>query len=125
MVLASRTISKDGYEGYTVLRKLASKTYIKVISIAAGFKHSDSQSGLKCFKGDKARLIFSKCTVNGFAFDLEALMIAEKYGMTVAEQPVKIINHRQSDSKVNVFKDTFRMLKDIRNIKKRIKTINM
>ncbi|MBQ7645639.1 MAG: glycosyltransferase, partial [Clostridia bacterium] len=78
IVLGSRTISKDGYEGYTFLRKLASKIYIKVISAAAGFRHSDSQSGLKCFKGDAARKIFSLCTVNGFAFDLEALMIAEK-----------------------------------------------
>ena len=121
IVIGSRSISKDGYEGYTFLRKIASKLYVKVISVAAGFRHSDSQTGLKCFKGDSARKIFSQCSVNGFAFDLEALMIAEKSGMTIEEFPVKIINHSQSESKVNIFRDTFRMLKDIRMIRKRLK----
>lgn len=32
--------------------------------------------------------------------------------------PVKIINHRAS--KVHVFRDTFRMLKELRAIKKRV-----
>jgi hypothetical protein len=39
------------------------------------------------------------------------------------ETPVKIINHRES--KVNVFKDTFKMLKDLRKMKKRIKKIEI
>ena len=33
--------------------------------------------------------------------------------------PVKIINHRES--KVHVFSDSFRMLRDLRKMKKRIK----
>ena len=38
MVMGSRNIHKDGYEGYTFIRKLASKTYIKVLCIIGGFK---------------------------------------------------------------------------------------
>ena len=31
MVIGSRNLHKDGYEGYTFIRKLMSKTYIKVL----------------------------------------------------------------------------------------------
>ena len=120
-VIGSRNLSPEGYAGYTFLRKLASKTYIKVISLAAGFKHSDSQCGIKCFRGDVARRIFAECKINSFAFDLEALMTAEAMGYTVTEQAVTIINHRESASKVHLFRDTLKMLKDIRRIKKRLK----
>ena len=121
IVIGSRNISDDGYAGYTFLRKLASKTYIKVICLAAGFSHSDSQCGIKCFKGDVAKRIFATCHINSFAFDLEALMTAEAMGYTVTEQAVSIINHRESTSKVHLVKDTMKMLRDIRQIKKRLK----
>lgn len=119
LVIGSRNISKDGYEGYTFIRRLASKTYIKVLCIAGGFKLSDSQCGCKGFTNKAAKTIFSRCEVDGFAFDFEVILWAVKYGMKISELPVKIINHRES--KVNVIRDTFRMLRDVRRMKKRIK----
>ena len=47
MLIGSRNLTDDGYEGYTALRKLMSKIYIKVLCIAGGFKLSDSQCGCK------------------------------------------------------------------------------
>lgn len=120
IVVGSRNLSKDGYEGYTAIRKLASKTYIKVISIAAGFKLSDSQCGIKGFRRDIAKKIFSNCEVDRFAFDLEVIMIATKIGAKIAEMPVKIINHREST--VHIVRDSIKMLRDVRRMKKRIKT---
>ena len=119
IIVGSRNLSKDGYEGYTLLRKLASKTYIKVISIAAGFKLSDSQCGIKGFSRDIAKKIFSNCEVDRFAFDLEVILIAMKLKAKIAEMPVKIINHREST--VHVFRDSIKMLRDVRIMKKRIK----
>lgn len=123
MLLGSRNLSNDGYEGYTFIRKLASKTYIKVIALFAGFKLSDSQCGFKGFKGDAARKIFSLCTINGFSFDLEAIKIAQRMNLKLTEFPVKILNHRES--KVNVVKDAIRMLKDLKIIKKRVKNLKV
>ncbi len=119
LLLGSRNISKDGYEGYTFVRKIASKAYIKVLCLAGGFKLSDSQCGCKAFSGEAAEKIFRRCEVNGFAFDFEAILWAVKYGMTIREIPVRVINH--GESKVHVIKDTFRMLRDLRRMKKRIK----
>ncbi|MDD6800281.1 MAG: glycosyltransferase [Firmicutes bacterium] len=118
IMIGSRNISADGYEGYTALRRIMSKTYIKVISIAAGFRYTDSQCGIKCFKKDAAHKIFRECTVDGFAFDLEALILADIYKYKVGEKAVKIINHRESESKVNPIKDALKMLRDVSRIKK-------
>lgn len=119
MVIGSRNLHKDGYEGYTAIRKLASKIYIKVLAIVGGFKLSDSQCGCKAFRGEAAKKIFSLCEVNRFAFDFECILWAVKFGMKIVEMPVKIINHRES--KVNVLRDSFKMVRDIIKMKKRIK----
>lgn len=122
VVVGSRNLTKDGYEGYTLLRRIASKIYIKVLCITAGFNLSDSQCGMKGFRGADAKTIFSECETDGFAFDFEALLTAKTKGMLIGELPVKIINHRES--KVNVLSDTFKMLGDLIKIKRRVKQKN-
>lgn len=119
LVIGSRNLHKDGYAGYTLLRKVMSKAYIKVLCFAGGFRLSDSQCGCKAFRRDAARAIFSRCEVDGFAFDFEAILWAVKRGYRIVEMPVKVQNHRES--KIRVIRDTLRMLRDLRKMKKRIK----
>ena len=45
--------------------------------------------------------------------------------MKIAEIPVKVINHRESASKVHPVRDAIKMIKDVRRIKKRIKKIRI
>ena len=120
MLIGSRNIGKDGYDGYTFTRKIMSKVYIKVLCLVGGFKLTDSQCGCKAFKRDAAREIFSKAKVDGFAFDFEAILRAQKSGIKIIEMPVKIINHR--DSKIHIIRDSVRMLSDLIKIKKDIKS---
>lgn len=117
LVIGSRNLDKDGYENYTFIRKLASKTYIKLLCLVAGFRYSDSQCGIKGFRGEIARKIFAECETDGFAFDQEVLIKADRMNANVVEMPVKVITH--NESKVHVVRDTFRMLKELRAIKKR------
>ena len=119
MVIGSRNLDKSGYEGYTFLRKIMSKVYIKVLCIAGGFKLSDSQCGCKAFRADAAEKIFSRCKVNGFAFDFEAILWAVKMKMKIVEIPVRVINH--GESKVRIIRDTVKMLRDLAKMKKRIR----
>lgn len=122
LVIGSRNLDKNGYEGYTWIRRVASKLYIRVLCIAGGFRLSDSQCGCKAFSGEAAEKIFSRCEVNGFAFDFEAILWATNYGYRFVEIPVRVINH--GDSKVRVVRDTCRMLRDLRKMKKRIRKEN-
>ena len=120
-VIGSRRLSDDGYEGYTALRRIASKVYIKILCTVGGFKLSDSQCGFKAFRGESARKIFEKCETNGFAFDFEVLMLASSLGLNIREMPVRIINHRES--KVHVIRDSVRMLRDLTKIKLRVRRV--
>ena len=119
MIIGSRPLHPDGYAGYTFIRKLASETYIKVLNVVGGFRLSDSQCGCKAYRGPAAEAIFSRTETKGFAFDFETILWAQKFGYGILEMPVKIINHRES--KVNVLRDTPRMLKELRQIKARVR----
>ena len=123
VLVGSRNISADGYEGYTLMRKLASKAYIKLLCLVGGLRLSDSQCGCKAFRGEAAKRIFSHCEVNGFAFDFEAIMIATRMKLSLGEIAVKVINHRES--KVHVFLDAFRMIGDLRRMKKRVNKLDI
>lgn len=116
LAIGSRNLASDGYDSYTFMRKLASKAYIKVLGMVGGFKLSDSQCGCKAYRSEAGKRIFAECKVNGFAFDFETILRAQKAGLEIIEVPVKIINHRES--KINIFRDTFKMLSDLRKIKK-------
>lgn len=48
----------------------------------------DTQCGFKAFRQPAAEAVFSKATSNGFAFDVEILLLAEKMGFEIHEFPV-------------------------------------
>ena len=119
VVVASRAVHPQGYKGYTFFRKVASKTYIKILNMFGGIKISDAQCGFKAFRGNEGRTIFSYCQTNNFAFDLEAILLAQKMNLKIFEMPAMIVNHRES--KVNVLRDAPKMIKEAALIKKRVK----
>ena len=119
LLLGSRNLGKDGYEGYTLIRRIMSKVYIKVLCVVGGFKLSDSQCGCKGFSQKASKEIFRRCKVDGFAFDFEAILWADQFGYRIAEMPVKIINHRES--KIHIIRDTLKMLRDLTRIRKDVK----
>lgn len=120
IIIGSRNLNKDGYDGYTLKRKVMSKIYIKLLCLMGGFKLSDSQCGIKAFSAEAAEKVFSDCSIDGFAFDFEVILRAQKHGFKMAEMPVKVVNHRESS--VRPLRDSFKMLGDIKRIKKQIKT---
>ena len=121
IIIASRRKHKEGYASYTLLRKILSVGFFMVLKFYGGIKQSDSQSGLKGFRNEPAKKIFNLCETNGWAFDFEALLIADKLSYKVEEMPAKIINH--NESKMSLGKDSIQMLKEIARIKKRVKNI--
>lgn len=119
LVVGSRNINKDGYNAYTLSRKLASKLYIGFLCFVGGFDLSDSQCGCKAFSSKAAKEIFSRCTVNGFSFDFEVFLWANALGLKITEMPVKILHHRES--KIRLFRDSFKMVRDILQIRRRVR----
>ncbi len=124
VIIGSRKLSEDGYKNYPLKRLLASKIFSFITGLISGLSY-DTQCGFKGFRKDVAIKIFENCVIDRFAFDFEAMIVAKKMGFNILEIGVSIINHRES--KVNIFKDSINMLKDIFKVKisteKRIKEI--
>ena len=119
--VGSRTKHKDGYASYTLTRKLVSRAYLLVLRVFGGLPLSDSQCGCKGFRREAAKKIFENAEIDRFAFDFEAILLGLHFGMKFEEIPVAVERHGKSS--VRVVRDTFRMLGDLRRMKKRIKRI--
>ncbi len=78
-------------------------------------RHQDTQCGLKAFRSDVAELIFSHARIDGFAFDVELFMLAERYGLSLIEVPVEVENSELST--VKVARDSLRLLVDLGRIR--------
>lgn len=68
---------------------------------------TDTQCGYKLFTADAAQAIFSRLTILGFGFDVEALHIARRHGLAVTELPIEW--HHRPTSKVRPVRDAFAM----------------
>ncbi len=76
----------------------------------------DTQCGFKCFKHAVAKKLFKAQALNGFSFDVEVLYLARKMGYKIAEVPVMWM--QGEDTRVSLFRDSTRMVKDLFKIKK-------
>ena len=56
----------------------------------------DTQCGIKGFKAHIAKDLFAVSLVNGFAFDVEILLLARKRGYAMADLPVEWRNSTAS-----------------------------
>ena len=119
-VIGSRALHPAGYEGYSFLRRVFSRTYRMVLRVFFGLRLSDSQSGLKGFSAAAAEQIFSRCEIDLFAFDFEAIMIGDRLGLRFAEMPARVVNNRPG-GKVRLVRDSLRMLRDLFRIRRRVK----
>jgi dolichyl-phosphate beta-glucosyltransferase len=91
-------------EGFKLYRKL----------IIGMWRIEDTQCGFKGFTAKSAKNIFSKCRILDFAFDVEVLSLAKKFGYKIKEVPVYWKN--DLDSKVKPL-SVIKMALDILRIK--------
>lgn len=111
IVVGTRNLGEDGYRGYPLVRKIASKSFILLTNTLLGLNLTDIQCGLKGFSKNVAKEIFSKAKLDGFSFDMEVLFLARQRGISIQEIPVSLTTH--NESKINICGDSFLMLKDL------------
>jgi putative flippase GtrA len=78
--------------------------------------YRDTQSGLKGFRSDVARFVFSRTRVDGFAFDIEVLHLVERHQLSLVEVPVEVTN--TSRSTVHATRDAARTVVDLFRIRR-------
>lgn len=92
-------------------REFAGRSFNKLIQIMAIQGIDDTQCGFKMFDRAASQEIFSRCKLDGFGFDFEALMIARDLGYRIDEVPIRW--RHMEGSKVNLVRDGMRMLRDL------------
>jgi dolichyl-phosphate beta-glucosyltransferase len=92
-------------------RELFGRMANGVVQLLAIRGIKDTQCGFKMFKFAVARDVFRRCTMDGFSFDLEALMIARDLGYRIDEIPIRWSH--QEGSKVVLMRDGPRAFRDL------------
>jgi len=74
----------------SLYRRICSKMFhwfvIHDMKIPAEF--TDTQCGFKIYRGDVARHLYGECITDGFTFDIEIIMRAQKEGYRIKEFPI-------------------------------------
>jgi len=99
------------------LREQMGEAFNAVVRRLAGIGIRDTQCGFKAFRRAAAQAIFSRQELDGFAFDVEICLLAQRLGLQVEERPLEWRD--EPDSRVQIVRDSFRMLCDVVAIKRR------
>jgi dolichyl-phosphate beta-glucosyltransferase len=92
------------------VRESMGRTFNLMVQALAVPGIKDTQCGFKLFKGDVGRRLFGEATVDGFAFDVEILLLARgRYKVT----EVPVVWRHVEQSKVSPGRDAARMLWDV------------
>ena len=77
---------------------------------------SDTQCGFKIYKGDIGRALYNQCVTEGFLFDIEIILRAQKQGYRIKEFPVRWTP--DFDSRLSPAKNIFSVLRELIAIKR-------
>jgi dolichyl-phosphate beta-glucosyltransferase len=98
-------------------REQGGRVFNLIVRLATGLPFWDTQCGFKAFRLEVFRPILESARTNGFGFDVELLFLARKANLRMKEIPVRW-NHYEG-SKVNVARDSIRMLREVAELRKR------
>lgn len=76
----------------SLFRVASGKLFNLVVRLLVVSGIRDTQCGFKLFTRNAAREVFSRASVDRFAFDVEALLLARRLGYRIAEVPVLWFN---------------------------------
>lgn len=94
-----------------ISRIVASAAFRQVVKLAVSREVTDTQCGLKVFSRRAARDIFSRTTLDGFAFDAEVVLLCHRLGLCVRRVPVRLVN--EYSSTLSLSRHSGRMLRDV------------
>lgn len=92
-------------------REFISRSYNLLLRVVLRAQFSDAQCGFKALRTDAARELLPEIKDQGWFFDTELLVLAERQGMRILEVPVNWID--DSDSRVKIVRTA---LADLRGV---------
>jgi len=90
------------------IRHIMGRIFNYIVRVIAVRGLDDTQCGFKCFKREIVEEIFPLQTIDGWAFDVELLFIAQQRGYKVIEVPITW--YYKDHSKIHPVRDSINML---------------
>ncbi|KAF9401644.1 dolichyl-phosphate beta-glucosyltransferase, partial [Podila epigama] len=104
-------VKTDAVVKRSFIRNFLMYSFHKVVYILGIRGIDDTQCGFKLFTRSAAQAIFPNMHVEGWVFDIEALMLAQKMDIPITEVPVAW--QEIDGSKVSLMRDSIRMAIDL------------
>ena len=117
VVIGSREGATARRIGEPLRRHAAGRVFNAIVRTLLRLDIADTQCGFKLFTGRAAERILPHVRVEGWAFDLEALVVARAAGLRVVELPIEW--HYRERSQVSLVRDSVAMLGEAVRIRAR------
>jgi glycosyltransferase involved in cell wall biosynthesis len=104
----------------SLFRRALSYGFNQFVRHVSGSEIRDTQCGFKAFTSNATKQIFKLQSLNGFAFDVEILAIAQELKMEIEAVPVRWIDDERST--VNPIFDPIKMAIDLFKIRKIVRS---
>jgi dolichyl-phosphate beta-glucosyltransferase len=116
VVIGSRAeAGSDIKKRQPLYRRLGSKGFALAMHVTTGLWHvKDTQCGFKFFRGDVARDLFARQTIDGYMFDVEILALAKNAGYRLREVGIKWQD--DGDSRLDLVAGNWRNMRDLLQI---------
>lgn len=89
IVIGSRGLPDSNIEvRQQALRESLGKTFNLIVRSLTGMQLHDTQCGFKLMDRNRVMPIVEKSIIDGFAFDVELLYVATRFGLSIVEVPV-------------------------------------
>jgi dolichyl-phosphate beta-glucosyltransferase len=111
VAIGSRAHDHSVLHETTVGRSQLGSQFNRLVRSVTNLDFRDTQCGFKAFRAPAAKMLFSLSRVDGFAFDVEVLCLAQRHGMDVVEVPV--VWTEMAGSRVRPLVDPAKMAFDV------------
>jgi len=117
VVFGSRALDRRLIEVHQPWRReQGGRVFNQLVRWLTGLPFRDTQCGFKAFQRTVCQPLFEAATIDRFGFDVELLCIAHLAGLRLCEMPVRWLH--QAGSKVEFLRDSWRMVSEIRTIRR-------
>ncbi len=115
IVIGSK-MHRDSRLEYPASRRFVSFCYYIILKTLFHLHVKDTQTGIKLFKAEVIKNIIGMVRTSGYAYDIEILAVAARFGYRIIEQPVTLkFTRRDAFGRIKL-KDILRMAKDTLSI---------
>ncbi len=111
LAIGSRAASGASVNRSSLHRSLMNRAFNRLVNALTNVALDDTQCGFKAFRAPVAKLLFHCSVTERFAFDVEILSLARRFGLVIAEVPVQWL--RVEGSQIRPWSDARSMASDV------------